>query len=225
MASPDLLFAQDTFLYLRWPGGVCSKDQCCFPSSWTVKDDFLVQYLATTGLPPCNNTPNFNPSQLQPILTDLNEYWPSLSCPSNSMADWENTWNDNGICTGFSQHDYFTNALALRTSAHLLNVLSNKGIEPSRYMSYKATEVVSAINEGLGGVQTAVLHCGSNSSSILRDLRLCADSTASTFITCSDPRPNTCSDTITLLPLASTTVEDEVDDSLEAGDIIKMVVS
>ncbi|XP_068657034.1 ribonuclease 3-like [Aristolochia californica] len=165
--------------------------------------------------------------QLQPILTDLQEYWPSISCPSNSgESDWESTWNDNGICTGFTQVQYFTKALALRSSADLLNLLADKGIAPSSSRSYNRTDVVNAINDGLGGTQTAVLHCGSNSSSIIRNVRLCTDSTASTFISCSDPTPSTCAEMVTLLPLASTTVEDvSLEDASEFINPIKMVVS
>lgn len=61
-------------------------------------------------------------------MSELNKYWPSFDCIDGpNFQEWEQTWYDNGDCTGLQVRDYFSRALALRNKANLLDVLSRNG--------------------------------------------------------------------------------------------------
>ncbi|KAG9443225.1 hypothetical protein H6P81_014565 [Aristolochia fimbriata] len=175
--------AQDfTYLNLKWPGGICSgRNKCCFPCTMSDPNDFKIDFLARnfrSGSPSCN-TEIFRVNSIQSYMEGLYQNWPGMKCPAETgVLAWETAWDDNGVCTGLTQYNYFLKTLTLFKSARLLEILSAKGIAPSKYWTYKQSEVVNAINEGLGA-RTALIHCGSNSSAIIRTVRLCADIAAS----------------------------------------------
>lgn len=74
---------------------------------------------------------------------------------------------------------------------------------------YKLTNVESAINEGLGA-RTAVLHCVSVKNSIVRNVRLCVDKTATSFIDCPNQKTSVCAEDVQFLSIPQITmVEDE----------------
>ncbi|KAG9439713.1 hypothetical protein H6P81_019878 [Aristolochia fimbriata] len=219
--------AQDQyFLYLRWPGGLCSKGDCCFHSTYPRQNDFVVHYLArsfTGTFPQCNPNP-FYAAALQNFIQDMYKYWPSLNCPAaTGIKEWGDSWNDNGKCSGIDQPLYFQRAINLTKSANLLDKLATKGILPSKYNTYRLVDVMNAINEGLGA-NTAVISCASNSSSILRNVRLCIDPTASFPADCIDKPPNRCAERVKLLPLAYNTLQQAAEDQ-EQENPIQMVTS
>ncbi|XP_068653933.1 intracellular ribonuclease LX-like [Aristolochia californica] len=213
LLSCSASLAQDQyFLYLRWPGGLCSKGECCFHSTYPRQNDFVIHYLArsfTSGsYPQCNPNP-FYAAALQNFVQDMYKYWPSFNCPAaTGVEEWGDAWNDNGKCSGIHQPQYFQRAINLTKDANVLDKLARKGILPSESNTYSLVDVMNAINEGLGA-NTAVINCGANANSVLRNVRLCLDPTASFATDCIDKPPNICAERVQLLPLANNTVEDE----------------
>eukprot|EP00938_MAST-03A_sp_MAST-3A-sp1_P003872 g3872.t1 len=60
--------------------------------------------------------PAFDESQVQDLLSDMKQYW--LSCPEYPSSDdefWTHEWSKHGSCSGLSQHEYFSDGLALRS--------------------------------------------------------------------------------------------------------------
>lgn len=72
------------------------------------------------------------------------------------------------------------------------------GIRPSHYNTYRTTDVVNAINQGLGVVNATVLHCGSTKLERIMNVRFCVDSTATKFITCPRQQASVCPDRVKL---------------------------
>ena len=59
---------------------------------------------------------SFDESQVQDLLGDMKVYW--LSCPEFPNSDtefWTHEWSKHGSCSGMSQHEYFSDGLALRS--------------------------------------------------------------------------------------------------------------
>ena len=59
---------------------------------------------------------SFDESQVQDLLSDMKVYW--LSCPEFPNTDtefWTHEWSKHGSCSGMSQHEYFSDGLALRS--------------------------------------------------------------------------------------------------------------
>ncbi|XP_068657252.1 ribonuclease 3-like [Aristolochia californica] len=230
LLSCSVSMAQDnTYLNLKWPGGMCSgKNKCCFPCTMSNPNDFKIDYLARnfrSGAPSCNTDPFFV-NTVQSYISDLYENWPGLRCPvETGVLAWGTAWDDNGVCSGLNQFNYFSKTLNLFKSSRLLQLLAAKGVIPSKHWNYTQSEVLNAINGGLGLRSSALIHCGSNSSGIIRTVRLCADITASRFIDCPNPLPSTCAQNVQLLPVVTSGTHEDEEAAARTTDNIKMVVN
>ncbi|KAF9593257.1 hypothetical protein IFM89_021013 [Coptis chinensis] len=55
---------------------------------------------------------HFDVKNLQPRMTDMQKYWPSLTSRTDEWF-WEHEWDKHGTCSGLSQLEYFSLALDL----------------------------------------------------------------------------------------------------------------
>lgn len=75
-------------------------------------------------------------------------------------------------------------------------------IQPTKYRTYKLSEVERAINEGLK-ITTATIECGSTSSQNIKGIHLCADSTATNIVDCPSKGVSNCASTIVFDPFTA----------------------
>ena len=89
------------------PYYMLALQKCSSSSPWTLH-----------GLWPqwadCCKGPAFNYTALQPMLDEMNKYWPS--CPQYGTTNedlWSHEWEKHGTCTGLNQNAYFQQAINL----------------------------------------------------------------------------------------------------------------
>ncbi|KAM4772655.1 ribonuclease T2-like [Rhinophrynus dorsalis] len=129
----------------HWPVTVCKMEQAhceSLPDYWTLH-----------GLWPdkaqmCNHSWPFDYSQIQDILSEMNQYWPDLLHP-NKTQFWKHEWQKHGTCAASleclnSQHKYFSKGLDLYKQVDLNSALEKSGIIPSTTY-YQMTEIHNAI--------------------------------------------------------------------------------
>ena len=74
-------------------------------------------YSALLSQPPqqgCSG-PDFDESQISDLEDEMKQYW--LSCPEfggSNIDFWTHEWSKHGVCTGYSEHQFFSTVLKLR---------------------------------------------------------------------------------------------------------------
>ncbi|XP_055332093.1 ribonuclease Oy-like [Paramacrobiotus metropolitanus] len=162
----------DDFDYLlfvqRWPASVCvdghvtGSEKCAFPSGMSPTDWILhglwPSKYNSTGPEDCSKTP-FNPDPVQPILQDLEQYWPNLETNTQPDSFWAHEWTKHGTCAQSlpslaGEFNYFNRPLQFRKQYNLYTALQAQNIAPSASKTYSHDEVVTALqkefNEPIG---------------------------------------------------------------------------
>ena len=84
-------------------------------------------------------------------MTNLQNDWPSRSCPSsNGFRFWSHEWEKHRACSEsqLDQHEYFEAALNLKKKVNLLQILRIARIEPNDGF-YSLDNTVKAIIKGI----------------------------------------------------------------------------
>ncbi|KAH7515953.1 hypothetical protein FEM48_Zijuj10G0083000 [Ziziphus jujuba var. spinosa] len=187
--------AQDfDFFYFvqQWPGAYCdSRQTCCYPKTGKPAADFGIHGLWPNykdGSYPSNCDPDsvFDKSEISDLMSSLEKYWPSLSCPSsNGFRFWSHEWEKHGTCSEseLDQHDYFQSALKLKEKVNLLQILKKAEIEPDDGF-YSLKSLVEAIKEATGYEPGIDCNRDSAGNSQLYQIYLCVDTSGSDIIKC-----------------------------------------
>ncbi|XP_022754210.1 uncharacterized protein LOC111302682 [Durio zibethinus] len=118
-------------LSLQWPPATCNGGMSCKPPTprhFTIHgiwpqdgNDYPVPpYSPTNPCTPVTPTPASNlPTELNPILSDLQSLWPNLRDPNNlnqNFIFWGHEWTTHGMCSDYPNdpRDYFNSAVLLR---------------------------------------------------------------------------------------------------------------
>ena len=193
-------------LVLMWPGAYCEQTNagCCLPTTGEPARDFLIKDLITynsdgDSITRCQNT-NFDYNQISSLSHDLESYWANIRCPSNNgRSSWRSKWKSYGVCSGFSQPDYFKAGLDLLQKADIAFHLIKKGIQPD-YNLYKVDDIKSAIAEGIGAEPLIRCSKGPFDKFQLFEVHICIDRDGSTIIECPVKPKFTCTDEILFHP-------------------------
>ncbi|KAL5539994.1 hypothetical protein UlMin_044868 [Ulmus minor] len=111
----------------------------------------------------------------------MQAFWPSITCPSsNSRQFWSHEWSKHGTCSGLIQFDYFDRTLKLKNRANILKALGNAGIKPGS--SYSLDDMKNAVEVEIGF--SPIIMCSPQLNGLLKEVYICVDSSASTFIAC-----------------------------------------
>ncbi|XP_058074690.1 extracellular ribonuclease LE-like [Magnolia sinica] len=176
---------------VEWPGSICKDVNgpgCCRPTTGNPKEDFHVKALYTySGSQPITkcNTTKFDVNLVSSISEELNEYWPTIKCPSNNgHTTWNDAWRLYGVCTGLGQKDYFKTALKLRSKINLFSLFKRNGIVPSVIDSYDFVLVKNTIRGGIGA--SAAIECTMNEwgEHQMTDIHICVARDGTTIIQC-----------------------------------------
>lgn len=145
----------DYFLFARqWPATFCNIRECQRRpenvSEFTIHGLWPQNY---EGPYPhdCNPEYQFDQSQIQDLLSEMEDDWPSLI-----LSDfWEHEWEKHGTCSLDvfpTEHDYFAATLKLHKAYDLEDALAADGIVPSDEVKYQLTDIKNAFQEHLGNV-------------------------------------------------------------------------
>ncbi|MEE6514071.1 hypothetical protein FKM82_022045 [Ascaphus truei] len=129
----------------HWPVTVCKMDgvHCKSPPKyWTLHG------LWTDKTQMCNNSWHFNCTEIQGILSEMNQWWPDVLHPNQSQL-WSHEWQKHGTCAASleclnSQLKYFSKGLELYKKVDLNSVLEKSGIKPSTTY-YQMKDIEDAI--------------------------------------------------------------------------------
>lgn len=115
------------------------------------------------GLWPSRNGPSY-PCQcssealdmqaLQPIIGELDTYWPTLM-QGNNEHFWSHEWSKHGTCCGQepsldSQLKFFNTTVQLRKKFDFVKAFAAKGIQPGSGTSYQPQQLLDAGREAFG---------------------------------------------------------------------------
>ncbi|XP_008785950.2 ribonuclease 3-like isoform X2 [Phoenix dactylifera] len=136
---------------------------------------------------------------LSGLREELNSYWTNIKCPStDGKSTWKSTWKSYGVCSGMNETDYFQFALKLRAKVDLLSLLKKQGIYPD-YNLYNATDIQSAIVEGIGVTPEIRCSKGPFNKFQLYEVYICVDKDGA-FMECPGSQGFTCSSSILFHP-------------------------
>lgn len=93
----------------------------------------------------------FNLKELQPIMSELNEYWPSLFSRDNT-GFWSHEWLKHGTCAKNAPNlrgelSYFNSTLNLLKSMPIMETLKAASIVPSMTKVYQANDVQNVLRQ------------------------------------------------------------------------------
>ncbi|WOL01275.1 ribonuclease 3-like [Canna indica] len=242
-ASSMLASSTADFLYINflWPGTRCQKGflgakTCCVNDEipYLPAADFLIDgvetYDSVTGKPVTNCTSKckFNVNALVSFISDLYQYWPTLTCPapvdSNLKLQWQNTWCTYGYCSGLPvQTDFFNVTLRYREKVNLLNTLAVQGITPSDSKTYKLSAIQAALDAVLMSSST-IVECQRNYiawpliyEDLLIRIQLCTSVDGKSIIRCPLNVKSNCSSSVKFPKFSYDMI-----DGVESGNPIKL---
>uniref|UniRef100_A0A1B6DBJ7 Uncharacterized protein n=1 Tax=Clastoptera arizonana TaxID=38151 RepID=A0A1B6DBJ7_9HEMI len=177
----------------HWPNTVCllweektlhkvsGNHTCSFPRHqgvWSIHGIWPTK-LGTKGPIFCNTSYHFNSSQLEPIETNLTDYWVDIERPSTKYAFWRHEWRKHGTCaTVLPQLDtevkYFTQGLEWIQQYNMADVLGRGGVLASDERGYKLSVLWNAVTRVLG--KNPDIQCVKDSVSgqwFIFELRIC----------------------------------------------------
>jgi len=190
-----LSVAQDfDFFYFvqQWPGSYCdTKQSCCYPKTGKPASDFGIHGLwpnYNDGSYPSNCDPDspFDQSKVSDLISNMQQDWPSLACPSsNGYTFWGHEWDKHGTCSEsvLNQHSYFSLAINLKDQVNLLQALTSAGIRPNGQF-YSVQSIKNAIKGSIGYTPFIECNVDTSGNSQLYQVYLCVDTSGSNLIEC-----------------------------------------
>ncbi|KAK9738893.1 Ribonuclease T2 family [Popillia japonica] len=184
-------FDQDTswdyILYVQhWPITVCmqwmeksANNNCTIPVNyqWTVHGSWPTK-IGTDGPQYCNSTWNFNRTVIEPIESELEQYWTNIEANTELESFWEHEWKKHGTCavnlkTLNNEFNYFNEAITWAKYYSIGDILAMHEIHPDG-SAYSIQQIHDAIKSTLGvnPVIECVVH-GKPKMSLLSEIRLC----------------------------------------------------
>lgn len=147
----------------HWPATICRiwmekpTHSCIMPheqNSWTIhgiwpnKNHSMGPFF-------CNKTWSFDPDQVKPIETDLEESWGNIEKEQSLYSLWAHEWTKHGTCAASIEPlncelKYFTKGLEWLKKYTMKNILNNAGITPSDMKEYKVIDFHNAVKAKLG---------------------------------------------------------------------------
>ncbi|XP_059468727.1 ribonuclease Oy [Neocloeon triangulifer] len=144
-----------------WPYTVCRewKDKseshaCLLLSQWTVHGVWPTKF-GTIGPGFCNNTWHFNPRELKPIQSELDQKWANIMNGTAEDSLWKHEWQKHGTCAAQlppldSELKYFSKGLAWHDEHNMTKILSDGGILPDATKEYNVQQINDVVKKGTG---------------------------------------------------------------------------
>lgn len=171
-----LLFSQ------QWSVGYCSgayQDKCITENErnfWTIHGLWPSSNKSDPEF--CNKTLRYNATVLQPIVEQLELYWPSVTV-KNFNIFWKHEWQKHGTCATMVPEldglfNFFNSTLNLFYKYNLTEYLYNSGVTPSSQKAYTLEAVRMALLDDMKESTNFVCYNNKNySAPVLAEIRLC----------------------------------------------------
>ncbi|KAL5539988.1 hypothetical protein UlMin_044862 [Ulmus minor] len=169
-----------TYLVVQWSSAVNSY---CRPTYGTVVKNFSIHGvwpndMSGASIWSCDPKNQFNEKKVSMLVRDMQVFWSSITYPStNSRQFWSHEWSKHMTCSGLIQFDYFDKTLQLKDRANILKALRNAGIKPGSSYPLDDMEKVVEVEIGFSPI-IMYKNC------LLKEIYICVDSYALTFIAC-----------------------------------------
>ncbi|XP_038078907.1 ribonuclease Oy-like [Patiria miniata] len=187
----------------QWPETFCkyynashkhdNKDgqECIIPpivSTWTIHGTWPTK-TGTEGPTSCNNTWQFNLSQVKDLVPAMNKTWPGLLTGEEYWYFWSHEWDKHGTCAAslpvlYGEHNYFNKTLQLKQQHNIDKILSSSGIIPSSTVKYTRDKIEESVKNATGGMPDLICfqeNSDSDFKQYLQEIRLCLDKSLKPF--------------------------------------------
>lgn len=150
-------------LTLQWAPGFCrTHPEGCSKSQnrhFTIHGMWPTQSGTEEPSFCCFNN-RFDMNALQPIMRDLEEYWPSLTS-NNNRGFWSHEWLKHGTCSKnapnmMGELNYFSETLSQTKRLRVLDTLKASGINPSRSKVYRSVDIQNALRQVTRGARVQI---------------------------------------------------------------------
>lgn len=172
----------------HWPLTICidwkskgKSHKCRLPRehSWSLHGVWPSQLPSKKGVKGpsfCNDSLQFDLSQLGPIMPEMAEFWPDVELPNHHNSLWEHEWTKHGTCAmqlpGIdSQLRYFSKGCELSRVTPIFSWLVNDAILPGR--SYTMARVWKALLNATRGFRPRVDCKYINKQHYLAEIKVC----------------------------------------------------
>jgi len=105
----------------------------------------------------CNDSYPFDVSTLEPVMDQMDAYWPDVEIRGTPNSLWEHEWTKHGTCAVMGkvegltdEQSYFSLGCRLAKESPVTEWLAAAGITPSMDNRYTTKEVWDAVVEGAG---------------------------------------------------------------------------
>ncbi|CAH1957893.1 unnamed protein product [Acanthoscelides obtectus] len=126
----------------------------------------------------CPSAIHFDPTQLQPFLTDLNNNWTNIEGGTKEYSFWRHEWEKHGTCASVSPflnsiQNYFRQGLEWNKQYKLSNILEQSKIVAgtSGYSPGQIFDAVKSVIKVKPTIQCEVDH--KTKESMISEIRIC----------------------------------------------------
>uniref|UniRef100_A0A336MN48 CSON014506 protein n=1 Tax=Culicoides sonorensis TaxID=179676 RepID=A0A336MN48_CULSO len=177
----------DIFIFTQsWPVSVCLKwkeqssgNECSLPSPkeiWTIHGIWPTK-LNTIGPAFCNNSAKFDPNQIKPIESQLEQFWKNVEKNTKPESLWQHEWQKHGTCAAQlpildNENKYFGQGLKWLQKYSMSTLLAQANIIPGS--AYQLEEIYNGLKQVLGtDFALECMHDRQSGKSYLIEIRIC----------------------------------------------------
>lgn len=187
---PDPKYDWDVLIFTqRWPLTACSQwkehsqsNTCAFPDPedlWTIHGIWPTKP-GTKGPLNCNSTWHFNETVIDPIKSQLEEYWTNVEKNTKLTSLWSHEWCKHGTCAAVlpklsNELLYFQQGLEWIQKYNMKTVLSQQNVIPNE-QGYSVQKFFDSVKSVLK--KTAIIQCVVDKNtklSLVSEIRICFD--------------------------------------------------
>ena len=129
----------------------------------------------------CNNSWAYSHQEMEPIMTELKEFWPDVEMRKVKDSLWKHEWTKHGTCAVASaretkmagQTDYFSTGCRLARENPLTDWLAKAGVKPDDQTLYETRQVWEAVMAGTGGARPHIDCQKVEGSAMISEIKVC----------------------------------------------------
>eukprot|EP00882_Tetradesmus_deserticola_P005671 GHRQ01005971.1.p1 GENE.GHRQ01005971.1~~GHRQ01005971.1.p1 ORF type:complete len:293 (+),score=53.38 GHRQ01005971.1:302-1180(+) len=163
------------YLVRQWPATFCNDHYCTHrpPKKYAFTVHGLWPQRRDGTWPEfCDAASNLNIDDIEDLLPELEQAWPSWS--SADMVFWNHEWTRHGTCAEAivgHQHAFFQTVLSLHSKLDIQEAFNARQIVPSNNVRYHAEGLKQALNDAYG----VMPHITCDAQGELAEVWMCID--------------------------------------------------
>jgi len=126
----------------------------------------------------CNRTWKFEHKVLEPVMDDMNLYWPDVEMRDVPDSLWKHEWEKHGTCAAqlpetSSEVAYFSKGVELAKENQITSWLAVGGVFPSSDTKYSMETAWDAVMNGTGGVRPHIDCISIDGQAYISEIKVC----------------------------------------------------